>query len=162
MSIEKITNYVMNTPYNTNKSILVPMLKEFGDQCKGATILWENPNPTTRVDEGNGLSVEIDFSEYKIAQLICRKSVDDDATFCAWLNPTKKNFVVPFNWTKFDEGTKKVVIYNGTMRADMDGGSLVFWGASITEISMTYNTEFKSVNNFTGDYMIPQMIIGYK
>lgn len=128
----------------------------------GATIMWENPNPTTRVDEGNGLPVEIDFSGYRTAQLICRKSANEDATFSTWLDPTKEGFVVPFDWTKFDEGTNKVVISSGTMEAWMDNGSLVFWGASIKEISIAPNDVPRCTNIFNGDYMIPQMIIGYK
>lgn len=154
-------NYVLTDADKDEIAEQAAVLVKIPDDVGSATIMWENPNPTTRVDVGNGLPVAIDFSGYKTAQLICRMSVNEDSTFSAWLDPTKRGFVVPFNWTKFDDNTRQVVIFSGTMEAWMDEGSLVFWGASIQEISMVPYGAPQVVNKFSGDYMIPQMIIGY-
>lgn len=131
-----------------------------GNGQSGATVLWENPSPTTRVDEGNGLYVSADISPYSIIQILFRRSTTKSTLYSGWMLSIASECTTPFTEVQADD-VGQITITSGSAWAGYSNGQFEFWGASYTTNQSNNSNRWTSSNYFSGDDMIPVMIIGY-
>lgn len=128
----------------------------------GGILLWENPNPTTRVDEGDGLTINLNFADYPLYHFLFRRSAADSAVYSGWMRSGDETVRAIFSENDIGNGGN-LTIRTGKIEGYVDGNSITFWGAEFMEsVWDDTSKRFNSVNKHLGDYMIPVAVIGHK
>ena len=127
MSIEKIVNYVMHNPYNTNRAVLVSMLEEFTEQGEGG-------GGTSSSSKWN----DVTFIDYDGSVLYSYSLAEAQALTALPALPTHDGLICQgWNWTLEDIKALNRPVTVGAMYITDDGATrLHIWIATVGRMTV--------------------------